>query len=99
VLSEQSVHLAAQQVEVDLVVREHSGEALRDPAEVEERGLSHRSAMLSRSTEAARQLLRGRARPHGEVGRYARVEVAHADRAARGAEHEVFAPAVDAGDR
>ena len=37
VLAEQRVHLAAAQVEVDVVVRDHAGEALRDALQLEER--------------------------------------------------------------
>ena len=35
--------LAAAQVEIDVVVGEHPGELLRDPAELEDRGLVHRA--------------------------------------------------------
>src|SRR5262249_4764046 len=38
VLAEQRMHLAAAQVEVDVVVGEHPRELLRDPAELEDRG-------------------------------------------------------------
>ena len=45
VLAEQRVHLAAAQVEVDVVVRDDSGEVLRDPAQLEDRTLvSHARA-------------------------------------------------------
>jgi hypothetical protein len=37
VLAEESVHLAASQVEVDAVVRDHPGEALRDALQLENR--------------------------------------------------------------
>ncbi len=38
VLAEERVDLATTEVEVDVVVREHPGELLRDPAELENRG-------------------------------------------------------------
>ena len=99
VLAEQRVHLAAAEVEVDVVVGEHAREPLRDPAQLEERRLSHARAILPRRAEAARELLRGgpRARPRSRVRCAGRA--AHADRAARRAEHDVLAAVVDAGDR
>jgi hypothetical protein len=41
VLAQQRVNLAAAQIEVHVVVGEHPGEPLCDPAELEERCLSH----------------------------------------------------------
>ena len=43
VLAEQRMDLAAAQVEVDVVVGEHAREPLRDPAQLEQRCLRHRS--------------------------------------------------------
>src|SRR5581483_1818985 len=40
VLTEQRVHLAGSRLEVDSVVRDHAGEALRDPAQLD-RGRGH----------------------------------------------------------
>jgi hypothetical protein len=41
VLAEEGVHLALAQVEIDAVVRDDSGEALRDPAKLENGPLVH----------------------------------------------------------
>jgi hypothetical protein len=41
VLAKERVHLPAAQVEVDVVVGEDSGELLRDPAKLEDRGRVH----------------------------------------------------------
>ena len=46
VLAEQRVHLALAQVEVDAVVRDDAGEALRDPTKLENGPLVHRAAIL-----------------------------------------------------
>ena len=46
VLAEQRVHLALAQVEVDAVVRDDAGEALRDPAKLENGPLVHSAAIL-----------------------------------------------------
>ena len=43
VLAEQGVNLAVPQIEIDVVVGEHARELLRDPAELEDRGLVHRA--------------------------------------------------------
>src|SRR6478609_5908464 len=56
-------------------------------------------AILSGGTQAARQLLCRRASTHGDVGRDPGIEVPYPDRTARGAEHNVLAASVDAGDR
>ncbi len=47
VLPQQGVDLAALEVEVDLVVREHAREALGDPAQLEDGGVVHLRAILS----------------------------------------------------
>ena len=41
VLAEERVHLAAREVEADVVVGEHAGELLDDPAHLEDGGLAH----------------------------------------------------------
>jgi hypothetical protein len=41
------VHFAAPQVEVDVVVREHPGKLLGDPAELEDGKFVHQGAILS----------------------------------------------------
>ena len=47
VLAEQRVHLAARELEVDVVVRDDAGEHLRDPAQLEDRSRLHLGLRLS----------------------------------------------------
>ena len=67
VLAQQRVHLAAAQVEVDVVVGEHAREPLGDPAELEERRVGHRSRDPIRMAERPlASCLRRGARAHGD---------------------------------
>ena len=67
VLAEQRVHLAGQQVEVDPVVREHAGEALRDLSELENRrGVGHPRDSMTRGRRREKEPEgRAWARPSG----------------------------------
>ena len=47
VLAEQRVHLAAAEVEVDVVVRDDAREALRDAAQLEDRRRRHRPILIA----------------------------------------------------